>query len=148
MYTIISVSIICITFILSLIISSATIVRPYLNRLNDLKEKQIKNELYRLYTDIDPDAVQENVNNLVDNKLTDYIAVNIRTRESMYMNSQDIDTMIKNVSADIYINLSDMYITLIKMIYNINSDEDLIVYINNIVKMRSIPIIVNNNKPI
>ena len=144
MYNLISVAVICIT----LLIISLAIVKPYLTRVNDLKERQIKNNLYKLYADINPDAVQENINNLVDNKITDYIMVNIRTRESTYMNSQDIDTMIKNVSADIYINLSDMYITLIKMIHNISSDEDLIVYINDIVKMRSIPVIANNNKPI
>lgn len=144
MYNLISVAVICIT----LLIISLAIVKPYLTRVNDLKEKQIKNDLYALYANIDPDAIQENINNLVDNKLADYIMVNIRTRESAYMNSQDIDAMIKNVSAYLYLNLSDMYITLIKMVHNISSDEDLIVYINDTVKMRSIPVITNNNKPI
>jgi hypothetical protein len=72
--------------------------------------------------------------------------INIRTRESVYMNNKDIDDMIKNVSASVYINLSDMYITFIKMIYSIQTDDDLVVYINNAVKIAAVPIIKDNNK--
>ena len=117
-----------------------------IEKKNDIRDKQVKNELYKLYSQIDPDILIQSIDSLVDRKIQEYMLINIDTRESRYMNAQDTDDMIKNVSASLYLNLSDMYITFIKMIHSISSDEDLIVFINNEVKMRSIPIVLENNK--
>lgn len=139
---IISVLIICIT----ISVLSYTIIMPYLKEKNNIEDKKTKNELYRLYSELDPDIIKTNIDNLIENAIAEYMFINIRTRESVYMNNKDIDDMIKNVSASVYLNLSDMYITFIKMIYSISSDDDLAVYINNAVKIAAVPIIKDNNK--
>jgi len=113
---------------------------------NEIEANDIKNNLYKLYTELDPDVIHQNIDNLIDKEIAKYMVINIRTRESQYMNSQDIDNMVKNVSANIYLNLSDMYITFIRLVYNVNSSDDLIIFINDAVKMRAIDVVAENNK--
>ena len=119
---------------------------PLIEEKNEIRDNELKNELYRLYTQLDPDIIHQNIDNLIDKEIAKYMVINIRTRESHYMNSQDIDTMVKNVSANIYLNLSDMYITFIKLVYNVNNADDIIIFINDAVKMRAIDVVTENNK--
>jgi hypothetical protein len=119
---------------------------PLMEEKNEIRDNELKNDLYKLYTQLDPDIIHQNIDNLIDKEIAKYMVINIRTRESHYMNSQDIDTMVKNVSANIYLNLSDMYITFIKLVYNVNSADDLIIFINDAVKMRAIDVVTENNK--
>lgn len=119
---------------------------PLMEEKNEIRDNELKNDLYKLYTQLDPDIIHQNIDNLIDKEIAKYMVINIRTRESQYMNSQDIDTMVKNVSANIYLNLSDMYITFIKLVYNVNNTDDLIIFINDAVKMRAIDVVTENNK--
>lgn len=121
------------------------IIKPYLESKNELLDKKYKNELYELYTKIKPEAVQESLNNMVDIKIQEFILYNIRTREAQYMNSKDVDKMIKTVTSDLYLSLSELYVFYIKLIYNIENDEDVLTYLNKLVKRRSIDIVAENN---
>lgn len=121
------------------------VIKPYLESKNELLDKKYKNELYELYTKIKPEAVQESLNNMVDIKIQEFILYNIRTREAQYMNSKDVDKMIKTVTSDLYLSLSELYVFYIKLIYNIENDEDVLTYLNKLVKRRSIDIVAENN---
>ena len=135
-----------ILLIIAIMVICITIVVPTIDKAFSIKDRQVKNDLYTLYMNIDPDLIQAAIDHMIDLKLSEYILINITTRENQYMNSTDIDKMIKTVSAEVYLNLSDLYITYIKMLVEIKTDDDLMIYVNKAVKMRSIDLVKNNNE--
>jgi hypothetical protein len=54
--------------------------------------------------------------------------------------------MIKSVSSTVYLSMSDLYLFYIKMLYEVKTDEDVLGYINRLVKERVLLFITENNK--
>lgn len=122
------------------------IVRDIILRSLAIREKETKNDLYKMYSEIDPDSVESAIDNMIDAKLAEYIFVNIKTRDNTYMNTEDIDKMLKVVSAYIYSKMSELYLFYIRLLVNIDTDDDLIIYINEKVKLRAVSFVQETNK--
>lgn len=141
-----------ITYVLIALIISVTIIwsvyliKSCLEAKYVLQSTDIDNERYRLYNDIDPGVVLANIQAWADNAIAEYIFKNISTRSNTYMSSTDIETMVKTVSAILYKDISPLYLYYIKLLVDLEDDDALIVYINELVKMRSIDFIKANNK--
>lgn len=121
-------------------------VIPLYKKKVELSEREIKNDLYRIYMSIDPDVVQQTIDSMIDQKIQEYILYRIRTRDAQFISSKDSDNIVSTVTESIYIELSELYLFYIKLMRNIETDDDLLSYINNRVKYRAILIISENNK--
>ena len=141
--TILIVTVLILAFLTCIIIF---VVYPNLKRYMDLKDRKTKNELFNLYSNIDPDSVQQTIDNLIDGKIQEYILYRIRIRENQYINSKDSENMIATITESIYIELSELYLFYIKLLVNVETDEDVLSFINSRVKYRAILFISDNNK--
>ena len=142
---VILLSIIIILLALGLLILYFKII-PIQKKKLEISERETKNELYNMYIKIDPESVQKNIDNLIDEKINEYVLYRIRTREAQHISSKDSENIVSTVTESIYIELSELYLFYIKLLVNIETDEDLLTYINSRVKYRSILFISENNK--
>lgn len=142
---VILLSIIILLLALGLLILYFKII-PIQKKKLEISERETKNELYNMYIRIDPDAVQKTIDNLIDEKINEYVLYRIRTREAQHISSKDSENIVSTVTESIYIELSELYLFYIKLLVNIETDEDLLTYINSRVKYRSILFISENNK--
>ena len=142
---VILLSIIILLLALGLLILYFKII-PIQKKKLEISERETKNELYNMYIKIDPESVQKNIDNLIDEKINEYVLYRIRTREAQHISSKDSENIVSTVTESIYIELSELYLFYIKLLVNIETDEDLLTYINSRVKYRSILFISENNK--
>lgn len=120
-------------------------IMPYLNKKNENKEKEIKNKKYELFKDLDPDIMKESIDKYFKSEVNRYIAYKFIANKSMYIKTDEINEMIKDVTKLIYIEISELYVFYIKMTRSIDSDDDLLEYIHNRVQNICIEAVSNFN---
>lgn len=120
-------------------------IMPYLNKKNENKEKEIKNKKYELFKDLDPDIMKESIDKYFKSEVNRYIAYKFIANKSMYIKTDEINEMIKDVTKLIYIEISELYVFYIKMTRSIDNDDDLLEYIHNRVQNICIETVSNFN---
>lgn len=120
-------------------------IMPYLNKKNENKEKEIKNKKYELFKDLDPDIMKESIDKYFKSEVNRYIAYKFIANKSMYIKTDEINEMIKDVTKLIYIEISELYVFYIKMTRSIDNDDDLLEYIHNRVQNICIEAVSNFN---
>lgn len=121
------------------------ITTKYLIPKNENKSMELKNEKYNLFASINTESVNANITEYFTNHIQKYIAYKFMSKKINYIREDDIEIMIKDITKLIYIEISELYIFYIKMIYSVNNDDDLLKYINLKVKEISIDLITNYN---
>lgn len=121
------------------------ITTKYLIPKNENKLMELKNEKYNLFASVNTESVNVNITEYFTNHIQKYIAYKFISRKINYIREEDVETMIKDITKLIYIEISELYIFYIKMLYSINNDDDLLKYINLKVKEISIELITNYN---
>lgn len=120
-------------------------IMPYLNKKNENKEKEIKNKKYELFKDLDPDIMKESIDKYFKSEVNRYIAYKFIANKSMYIKTDEINEMIKDVTKLIYIEISELYVFYIKMTRSIDNDDDLLEYIHNRIQNICIEAVSNFN---
>ena len=118
---------------------------PYLNRKNEILEKDVKNKKYQLFKDIDVEVVKTYIDSYFESYINRYIAYKFLSKKIMYSNSEEVETMISDTTKLIYIQISELYIFYINMIQSIKNDEDLLSFIHNKVENITVEIVTNYN---
>ena len=143
------ITIICVTIIILYIITTVEVISYIKNKKrNEIisnEDKKITNDLYRLYLDVNPKDCREKIDDLIDFYMTEYVIYHF-DQNDLYIRSDQTEEMIKAITETTYINLSDLYVFYMKMIINIKSEEDILGYINNRVKTRTLLYISEVNK--
>ena len=131
-YIIIAATIISFIVLIGLI--SFIIIKPYLTELNKIRYMEAKNEEYRLFVDISPELITKSLDDYFEEYVKRYIVYRFVSNKIMYINKEETELMVKNITKNIALNISELYIFYIKTIHAINSDDDLIRFINDKVK--------------
>ena len=118
---------------------------PYLNRKNEILEKDVKNKKYQLFKDIDIEIVKNCIDSYFESYINRYITYKFLSKKIMYINSEEVETMISDTTKLIYIQISELYIFYINMIQSIKNDEDLLSFIHNKVENITVEIVTNYN---
>jgi hypothetical protein len=118
-----------------------------IEKRNTIKEMELKNEQYDLFMKMDPKLADEEIDKLIDKYIDEYTINIILMSNIDYMKSEDIDKMIKTLTRDITLKLSELYIFYIKILVNISSDDDLLRYIHKRVKNKVLLFVTEYNKP-
>lgn len=111
-----------------------------ISRKNELKEMEIKNKKFELFANISTEAVQQELDKYFERYINKYITYKFISRKIIYIKQDEIETMIKDISKLIYIEISELYIYYIKLVINIENNEDLLKYIHSRVTTLSIDI--------
>lgn len=123
-----------ILFIVLIGLISFIIIKPYLTELNRIRYMEAKNEEYRLFTDISPELITKSLDEYFEEYVKRYIVYRFVSNKIMYINKEETELMVKNITKNIALDISELYIFYIKTIHAINSDDDLIRFINDKVK--------------
>jgi hypothetical protein len=121
-------------------------IYPYLSERNKLLDKKNKNDLYKLYSTLDPKLMEEEIENYINGYIERYYLYNIATRDNNYINSDDIEDMKIRIIEHITINISELYIFYIKCLENVEDETDLISFIKSKVEVAIIDFVVAHNR--
>lgn len=132
-------ALVIIIIIVAFIIFTIKVIVPILNRKLDIKDKEIKNKKYELFTTIDPDKIDEALNKYFETYINRYITYKFIANKSIYIKQEEVENMVRDVTKLIYINISELYIFYINMIGSINGDDErLLEFIHTRVKNISV----------
>lgn len=120
-------------------------IKKWISRFLNLKELDIKNKKHELYSNIDPDTVNTVINNYFEEFINKYMLYKFVAPKAIHIKQKDLETMIKDVTRDIVINISDLYIYYIGLVQEINNQEDLIKFVNSRVTDTCINVVSNYN---
>lgn len=121
------------------------ITDKYLIPKNKIREMEAKNQKYNLLSTISVEAVQKYIKDYIEEKINNYIMYKFISQRKNYIRDEDMEIMIKDVTKLIYLEISELYVFYIKLIYSINDDDSLLKYINMMVKELSIELVSNYN---
>lgn len=111
------------------------ITKHYLEPKNKLEDMKIKNEKYNLFSTLSIESINLYINQYIENHIKDYISMKFFVRKITYIKEEDCEILVKDITKLIMLEISELYIFYIKMIYNISTDEDLLKFINLRVKL-------------
>ena len=108
--------------------------------------QKIKLEEIRLYESIDFDSKYELLGKIITEEVDDYKIKNFAYREDdLYINEEMQKEMINIVTTKIIKRITPAIKTNLKLVYNINSDEDLINIVGTLVSMEVLSYCIETN---
>lgn len=123
------------------------VIKPIIEKEQDIKNKQVKNQLYGLFMQMDPKACEIYVVDRIKEYINEYVVYNITGKNKSYINKDDTTDMIKTVAKNTYANLPELYIFYISMITNIEDSDSLLKYIHRETSKQVLLYITEFNKP-
>ena len=95
-------------------------------KIKDIAEKKIENEKINLYAKIDPKLVKQELVNLIRDYTARYMTKSIMVNHINFIKNDQIDNMIKSIVEDVILDMSDMYLTYCKLLYNVTNEDELL----------------------
>ena len=119
----------------------------YLNQKQKIKTEEIKNNQYNLFMQIDAELVEGEIDKLIKKYLNEYVLYEIIMNNIDYVRKDKVEEMIRYLDKKIMIEIYELYIFYIKLLRNINNDEDLLEYVNKKVKEHVLNFVTDFNSP-
>jgi hypothetical protein len=135
-------AIIFIALLVPIVIISLNIARE-MRRKNDIEDRKVKNDLYRVYMDIDLIRAKELLDTIINEYIIDWVAMNIG--EEKYIKDEQVSRMINEVTSEFILEMSDVHLFYIKCIYNVTDDDSLLLFVREKVKKLVLIFITNFN---
>ena len=136
-----------IVVIVSIFVVLYTIIVPYLKEKNNIRVFELENYKMDLFMKIDPKFAETQIEELIKKYINDYVVVNFLIHDVDYIRKEEIENMLKSVYQKILVELSELYIFYIKIIVNIQNEEDLAMYIRKKTKDQILEFVTEFNKP-
>lgn len=114
------------------------------NRIELIKEENIKN---KLFMEFDPKIASNELTEFIDDYINDYILKKFIINNIQFIPKNDIEKMIKELDSKVVVELPELYLFYIKMMINVSTDEDLIIFIHKRISDRVLMIVTEFNKP-
>lgn len=138
-----SLIILLIIFIMLILLS--LFWKRQVNRWLDIKDKEQKNKKFALFNDVNVDTVNKVLNDYIDGYVNRYIVYKFMSQKIIYIRKEDIDQMIKDITKNIMLEVSELYLYYISLVYSYSNDEELATYIHNKVTVATIDTVANYN---
>lgn len=138
--------IILLFFVLFVVLLVSGLIKYIVDKVEDRKNKELEIKKVDLYSYIDPVRVINALSDWIQAYLRNYILVNFTIQNIEFINQDMTKLMIKEVSTQVIVEMSDYYLTLIKLRYNLNNDDDLIKHIYSLVSDEALMIVTEYNK--
>lgn len=133
-------------FILFVVLVTFGMIKYIVDKIEERKSKELELKKTELYTLIDPIKLDNLISEWIHTYIRKYILTNYTIHNISFVNQDMTKLMIKEVSSQIIVEMSDMYLAFIKLKYNLNRDEDLIKYVYNLVSDEVLIAISDYNK--
>lgn len=114
-------------------------------RYNDIEDHKVKNELYRIYMDIDLIKTEEIIDNILKSYINKWVLINIDAKGGDYIKDAEVEELIKYVTTTFIAEMSDVHLFYLKCLTSISEDENLIKYVRDKVKLLVLDFITDYN---
>ena len=142
----INICIVCATVLLSV-----GIIVYFFNKLITRKYNQrdfeLELEKYKFFGSVDTKKVQEELDNLINKYFAYYVLYNFEALNKNYIKEDEMTQAIKDITKNIVIEMSELYSFYFKMLYDIESEEQLTAKIHEMVTDTMIAYAADFNRP-
>jgi len=146
MITTINILIICITILISIIIvtyfGNKNITRKY-----NQKEFELELEKYKFFGNIDTKKIEEELDRLVNKYFAYYALYTFDAANKQYIKEDDMNKGIKDITKNIILEMSELYSFYFRMLYNIETEEQLTAKVMEMVTNTMVSYVSEVNKP-
>ena len=131
-----------------LVLIRQLILLPILRYKENIKNKELKIEESKLYSNIDINEVNALLDKYFDDRAKSYILNNFIKNKISYVNTEQKRAMVRDLTKSTILDISELYIYYIKLLHNLNTDDDLTSFIyvmiskyteENVAALNSIP---------
>ena len=122
--------------------------KKWIDKIIDNRHIELDNEKYRIYMDISPNTVEEEIDKFIKDKLDQYMLENFIIQDIQFIKADEIEKMIKDLDKIILLSMSDLYVFYCKLLTNISNEDDLIRFINDKVRNHVLAVVTEFNKPV
>lgn len=131
-----------------LVLIRQLILLPILKYKENIKNKELKIEESKLYSNIDINEVNALLDKYFDDRAKSYILNNFIKNKVSYVNAEQKRVMVRDLTKSTILDISELYIYYIKLLHNLNTDDDLTSFIyvmiskyteENVAALNSIP---------
>ena len=129
---------------LSILINST--ISKELKRKNDIKELEVKNELNRIYMDIDLIKTKEMIDGKIKEYITKWVLINITSKGDNYIKDQEVEELINDTTSKFILEMSDIHLFYIRCLTTITNDDELVRFVREETKFLVLEYIVDFNK--
>ena len=119
----------------------------YLNKMEERKDREIENEKMNLYSTLDINAIDKTIDEIIKKYINKYIIQNVLINGETYIKKDVIEEMVRDITKQFIVDISDLHLFYIKMLTNINTENDLLEFIYKKVCDRTLEIVTEYNKP-
>ena len=107
------------------------LLRDVCNKYIAAKDRDIKNKKYELYNNIDVSKVNTILDEYVTDYVNRYIVYKFMSQKIIYITPDDTTAMINDVTKNILIDISDLYIYYVGLLYSVDDQESLARFVKN-----------------
>lgn len=107
------------------------LLRDVCNKYIAAKDRDIKNKKYELYNNIDVSKVNTILDEYVTDYVNRYIVYKFMSQKIIYITTDDTTAMINDVTKNILIDISDLYIYYVGLLYSVDDQESLARFVKN-----------------
>lgn len=100
----------------------------------EIKNKELEIQKMKLFMEMDPMLINKEIDDYVSKYVEKYIFKQFVIHQIQYINDTETETMIRSVTGQIAIEISELYVFYFKILYNISDENDLVKFINLKVK--------------
>ena len=131
-----------------LVLIRQLILLPILKYKENIKNKELKIEESKLYSNIDINEVNALLDKYFDDRVKSYMLNNFIKNKVSYVNAEQKRAMVRDLTKSTILDISELYIYYIKLLHNLNTDDDLTSFIyvmiskyteENVAALNSIP---------
>lgn len=112
-------------FIFVIYLSVSKITKVIQSKL-DTKNKELEQDKVKLYSTIDTKLVKQELQLLIQEYTARYMTKNIMVNHVNFIKNDQIDDMVKSIVKDTVLEMSDLYLTYCKLLYNVTNEDDLL----------------------
>jgi hypothetical protein len=143
---ILMVMMICFVSLLIPIVILLVYIGKELSKKNSIEENKNKNDLYRLYMDIDIIKAGEVIDNILSEYISRWVLVNITSKGDNYIKDSEVNELINSTTSKFIIEMSDVHLFYMKCLYNITDDDSLVIFVRERVKYLVLDFITDFNR--
>lgn len=121
-------------------------VFPYLDKRNEIREKEIKNKKYELFNNISIENINTELDHYFDIVVNRYIVYKFVSKKTTYIGADETEIMIRDLTKSVILEMSELYVYYVSVLVSINNQEDLVRFINNKIRNNVIEAVTTYNK--
>ena len=119
----------------------------YLNTKNRLRNLEIENAKYEIFMKMDPKMAETEIEDFIKGYLNNYVLTNFIATRVNYIRDSDVEDMVHYLDRAVILEMSELHLFYIKIIRNISTQDDLIVFVDKKVKEIVLGFVTEFNKP-